>query len=679
MKTARTLFLGLLLFLNGMPVTVFAQAAPQIFALPDAVAGERYRASVATVLSDTYHLKLESDGQTPIYRWIAAPGELPPGLLIRPNGSIVGVPRLARAEPYRFKLNVLDTSSPRSEPLTLDFTMTISAPRVRLAHINTPRLVATDGVATTVSTNAELAKERKDSLPSSDDQTLAGRNRVWTAENIYASMLRKNSDANTALRSDEAPFPAAPVAVANCTTVCDPTPAPDPKNDFIIDAATGATTGRTKFSRADRTRIIIKNKNPFLYEYRLTIEEKAVEEPGLAAFLDLLPIGKGTFDTAHASDKNAATSALAALKTPTANALAPACPLLEGLLTSENKLATSETTLKTTLDALTNAFNSTQDEYNKGKVALTAPGAQCPGLCSDANTLLTTLRGYLAASKPPFEQFTTDAAKFTERANALHTNVADLQENSAACAAPITNARLPQLADHYIEVATTLQKGLDKLNEGRKGLDNAAKSIEKVFVTANSFYEVRETGDFDVPTNVNIKLERKQVAQENAEFGKVIETKLNFGGGARFTLAGGLVASLLERPEYERVSTVVSGQVVNIVGLKRTSSSRVLPVIMLHTRLYDTRRNFIDGIHFSVGLTAKPNSEGTSAEFLIGPSLSFAEGRMFFTAGGYVGKKQELQGSFTVGSQIPKDFADELPISEHYVWKPGFALTYKIK
>ena len=131
MKIVATLFLGLLLFMHGMPLAVFAQAGPEVFALPEAIAGEAYRSNVESVLRETYHLKLKSNARASIFRWAMAQGELPPGLLVRANGAIVGVPRVPRAEPYRFQLKVVDTSSPRSEALTRDFSITISAPRLR--------------------------------------------------------------------------------------------------------------------------------------------------------------------------------------------------------------------------------------------------------------------------------------------------------------------------------------------------------------------------------------------------------------------------------------------------------------------------------------------------------------------------------------------------------------------
>ncbi|MDX6444292.1 MAG: hypothetical protein QOH71_1366 [Blastocatellia bacterium] len=690
MKTFGVLFLSLLMLLYGMPVTATAQGSREVFALPDGTTGEAYRVNIEAILRERYQLKLETDARASVFRWALAQGEVPPGLFVRANGTIVGSPRVSRAEPYRFQLKVLDLSQSKADALTIDFTIVVSSSQVRLAHIRVPRLVLIEGsnLESRIQTGRQIADKtagnafpRENVVESTVAAAMPSPGKRWTAGSVYDSMLRRNGDTESPMVSvanSPRPLAAVPPTV-NCAQECDPTPPPDPNKDFIIDAVTGATRGKTKFDRGERTRIIIKNKNPFLYEYRLSIEEEAVAEPALVGFLDLLPVGKGTFETAKTIDTAAAVSAMMVENQIKAAKQAPACPLLDALLAAENVLAQSETALKAQVDGQTDAFNGTQTQYKQLKAALTNPGAQCPGLCSDADTLSDALRGYLNGSKASFEQFTKDVAKFEERANAFSTNVADLKDNTPACAQKIDDARLAQLAGHYVEVANTLKESLSKLQEGRKGFDTAAKSIEKVFATAGAFYEVRETGDFDLPTNVKIKLERREISQEKAEFAKWVDTKVNFGGGPRFALAGGLVASLLERPEYERVSTVLNGQPVNIVGLKRTSSTRLLPLLMLHARIYDTKSSFIDGIHFSVGLTAKPNSEGTSAEFLLGPSISLIEGRMFFTAGGYLGRKQELQGNLTPGSQIPKDFGDALPISEHYVWKPGFAITYKIK
>lgn len=677
MKQVCAVILSVVLLTYAMPLSVLAGGPPSIFSLPDGVAGTAYRASIPDLLRDTYRLKLESNARASVFRWTVAQGELPPGLTVRANGSVVGVPRNARVDPYTFQLRVFDISSPGSAALTLDFSMMISAPRVRLAHINTPRLVPTDST----SASAKTAPEEEDNnapLSVSDRRADSNARTNWNAENTYASMLRKKADAEPNLTTEAIHVSAAPVPAASCATACEPTPAANPKNDFIIDAITGATSGKTKFKRTDRTRIIIKNKNPFLYEYRVSIEDKAVEEPALASLEELFgSIGKGTFPKADANDTNKASDAQN--KAADVNPAAQSCPIMNDVHKANRELLRDEGELGDKVGKWTDDFNAVDKRGDDLKTRLVTAGAQCPALCSDANSLVEDLRGYLTNTKSSFDELVKEANQFEKDANGFSAIVDTLVDKNAACAQEIKIAHLEQLAEHHLEFAQKLTGELNKLKEGRKKFDTAAKSVEKALTTANAFYEVIEKGDFNEATDVNIKIERKDITKDKSEFASLIQTKLNFGGGPRFTLGGGLVASLLERPEYERVSTVVNGQVVNIVGLKRTSSGRVLPLLMLHTRIGDIRRGPIDGIHFSVGATAKPNSEGTSAEFLFGPSLSFAQGKMFFTAGGYMGKKQELQGSFALGSQIPSDFGAELPIAEHYVWKPGFAITYKIK
>jgi hypothetical protein len=271
-------------------------------------------------------------------------------------------------------------------------------------------------------------------------------------------------------------------------------------------------------------------------------------------------------------------------------------------------------------------------------------------------------------------------SKFKDKANALKTTALFVLTRSGECAQAVANARLVELADYYIDAGTKVQSKLDELIKGRKVFADTAKNISTILSTKNAFYSVYEKGDFDGPTNVRVKVETKNKAKADSEFVTLIEARINFGGGPRFALAGGFVFSNLEKPEYQRVPAVINGATDHIVGLKENSNSRILPILMLHARLFSRPNwNYVSGLHMSLGLTAQPNNEGTDPEFLIGPSISFIEERLFFTFGGYAGRKQELEGNLILGQKIPEGFGDELPVSKHYVWKPGFAITYKIK
>jgi hypothetical protein len=101
------------------PVAALAQEASAVFAVPDGVVGEPYRANIATVLRENYQLKLETNSRASIFRWAVVQGDVPPGLIVRANGTIVGSPRVARAEPYRFQVKVVDLATPQGAALTL--------------------------------------------------------------------------------------------------------------------------------------------------------------------------------------------------------------------------------------------------------------------------------------------------------------------------------------------------------------------------------------------------------------------------------------------------------------------------------------------------------------------------------------------------------------------------------
>jgi len=119
-----------------------------------------------------------------------------------------------------------------------------------------------------------------------------------------------------------------------------------------------------------------------------------------------------------------------------------------------------------------------------------------------------------------------------------------------------------------------------------------------------------------------------------------------------------------------------SPQLTTVIGVKEDSQSRISPLGMLHGRLVGPYGP-LSGIHASLGVTAKADNKGTDPEFLVGPSLSFLEENLFFTFGGYVGKKQSLGGNLFIGAKVPDNLA-EIPVRKDYRWGLGFTITYRI-
>lgn len=460
--------------------------------------------------------------------------------------------------------------------------------------------------------------------------------------------------------------------VSNSCPSCLPSPALDEEKDFIINARTGETSGKTRFGRNDRARIIVTDKNPFLYEYRVTLKAIPIAETAIAAFFGRFPLFADDLKSEQREDPNARRTAPTSCPDELNRAMQVERELAaEDSSTNANSLRKLYLAEKSNYDAVAGKFKQAQD-------VLYSPNASCPTLCSTATNIRSTLQNY----KPKLEDLSARLAEFKANVTLLRTRVNRLLQGPtlpADCADELD--RLRRLSIAYAETADSFEKGMTTITNGKKTFDAAVKSINDVFANPNAFYQVYTRGPFGSPTDLEVTVERRNLREESATFVKVGETQtLNFGGGPRFALAGGVVVSPLETITFKRVPAIIGGRSTTIIGAENSSNSRILPILMLHGRLFETPRfGFVSGVHLSLGITAKPNDEGTNVEYLVGPSLSFIEERLFLTVGGYAGRRQQLEGNLVPGQELPESFKDDIPINNRLAWKPGFALTYKFK
>jgi hypothetical protein len=156
-----------------------------------------------------------------------------------------------------------------------------------------------------------------------------------------------------------------------------------------------------------------------------------------------------------------------------------------------------------------------------------------------------------------------------------------------------------------------------------------------------------------------------------------------FGVGPFFVLAGGMVISPLQQITFSTTATPGgSGATANTIIQQQNSSTRILPIAMLHARYWDQLpfHKYKDfravPNYLSVGVTAKSSdNKGTNIEYLFGPSWAFADRQFFITAGAYAGQQQRLANSLTVGSTTSLG-SSNLPITQTTIWKAGFAITW---
>jgi len=131
---ARTIFWSSL-FAIFVPIVGFAQT----FELPEARAGEHYRVQIPQVLRDAYRLKLDTASPDSVIPWALENGDLPPGLSVRADGVILGMPAASRDQAFAFRLRAQDPAA-KDDTLVIEFVMKVKSGGLRLVKFEGPTL-----------------------------------------------------------------------------------------------------------------------------------------------------------------------------------------------------------------------------------------------------------------------------------------------------------------------------------------------------------------------------------------------------------------------------------------------------------------------------------------------------------------------------------------------------------
>ena len=145
-----------------------------------------------------------------------------------------------------------------------------------------------------------------------------------------------------------------------------------------------------------------------------------------------------------------------------------------------------------------------------------------------------------------------------------------------------------------------------------------------------------------------------------------------------FTVSAGIEFSTIPAREFGIIKSAggPNNTSINTFGLTSDSAFHPLPVALAHVRLWESpdRRLAAHATAGASGNIQGQNSGGSSAEFLIGGSLSFFR-TMFFSVGLHVGTESTLAGGFKVGQPVPSDISS-VQVSKSYTKGVGVAITF---
>lgn len=457
---------------------------------------------------------------------------------------------------------------------------------------------------------------------------------------------------------------AAPALAADCEP-----PAIDGEVIFM-DAHTGRIDGATAFQKSESVYVVVRHKNPFKYDYKLTIDAKEVEEPGLARFIEIARLNPAL----PAEEKGPQSLIADTLPSCTADQLA-------AIRIPHEQLGTLRRALETDMPAAVTAHNAFAAAFEAQQKILQSD-VTADRLCAAARALVGLNDSY----KPPIEDLTKRANELLGLANAQTVLVRTMK---ASCKAPpdiFDNAR-----DRAFAIASAfvpeVQKKLSDIATAKTAATSAAGDVKKILQSDNAFYEMHRIGRYALPTNVALKLERKDRGATSG-FSTLQTTTVNFGGGQKFILAGGIAGTNMDRHRFARVDgfergrdgtlVLVDGKPVltTVIGREEDSAGGVSPIVLLHGSIIETQ-TFVDSIGWSLGLTAHI-ADQIDIEYLTGPSFGFVDNRFILTIGAYRAQTQQLDGDFYVGAKLPETVT-EIPITRHGEWGIGFAVAVKIR
>jgi hypothetical protein len=469
----------------------------------------------------------------------------------------------------------------------------------------------------------------------------------------------------------------------------------------VIDAR-GSAQKRATFRTQAVVKVRIENKNPYVYRYRTTIDEAIVQETAQQLFAaQLSPLllavataagGPGPSNAAVPTPESMVPSrtGLKTAETCAAADFAKAAAALKWIDDQRDQVAKFERQALVATRTLAQSYSSVRDQIEARRLALRARHATTAEIDGAASKIKQLEQLY---PKPVDVDGVDSRLRDTATAaNILKRAIEQFREDFPFCQ-PVLAGGNPLIAD-LVYLDSLLGWWLEDkravvvaARSGREALNALTTTIARVGAEG-SHEELHELGNYANPTSVTVTVRRWSVEDSDEKNIEVVSVaKLEFGGGARFMLSGGLgyvkgiainefqaTRGFERKPTGEAVSEVLGP----VVGLKRSETKMVTPALLLNTRLIRLPDNpLTQSVFWTIGVTAKKDT-GIDVDYLIGLSAGTLNDHVVITGGWYFGKEETLSGDLYPGAKIPDDMT-AIPVKKSYGKAAAVFVTYKIK
>lgn len=710
MKLLRSLSLSFLIILYGAPLSTLGAARVEVFTLPDGRVGEQYQADIEDVLRETYQLKIDTGVSRSILQWALAEGELPAGLAVSTDGKIVGTPRLHRAEPYLFRVKVVDMSLSGSDPLLVPLKLIVAAPRLRLTSLNSPALVP-------------FASENRDSA--AESPALG----VPAGETVGAAGYAPPSD-----RTANSPLP----LVADADVPTPPTAGRAAGGGFLSKVAGvvglgqggGQTGGRTtptgcaNGSKAHRmvsdeahtplegdtstqnTCVQFVNLNTLKYRIEFNNKTTRTEGPDLGSlpFIPKLTPTTTSAVTPATTTPPAPASPVVAARIARQPGLAPAAAVagisneLQLLNTRfnnvRNLLGQVESDLRTTVeDPINQMVTDVQDAHRRSvrlanSADLYLQSNNTSALLAEVGTTKTAVDTALTKNWP--------AAEITAVLNDLNTLTArleDLRFDNAGNQDVSQEAWTEWLSfnqDRHNRVRdriTELKAKVNTINNGASTFNDAKNVLAGWQLVINNVHN-QQAAAFQQEAFVSCQTDEAEGKSSKLTISKTDRTAANATAitrdvltvncYSRVAVTGGFNFSTLDEREFSVVQAAgetPGSTVVKKFGFTSRSSFRPNPLMLLNVRFTDRP---VYNWHASFGAVVDLKGQtGTDVEPVAGVSVSIRRIIFITPFAVHFGRVNRLAGGFKEGDLVPESVATP-PIEK--AWKVGYTagVTFRI-